>query len=319
MSLWLTVTIFILSSVALVKAGTWLVRTLTRIARFLKWREFTVAFILMAFATSVPELFVGITSALQMQTELSFGDIIGSNIINLTLVVAVTVFLAGGLKLKQALTQETSVYTMALAFLPVLLLLDGAISRMDGLVLFLGLAFYLSQLKEEEARFTREITDELEKGWEGLKSFLKDVGLFVGSTIIILIAADGIVWSATSLVSFSPLSIASIGTLIVALGTGLPELVFGLRAVSLDQKEMIMGGIMGSVVSNSTLVLGTAVLIHPLQVLNYQPYLVGIAFTVLTIIAFTFFSRTDHEINQGEALGLLVVYILFVAIQLFLG
>jgi len=73
------------------------------------------------------------------------------------------------------------------------------------------------------------------------------------------------------------------------------------------------------VVSNSTLVLGTAVLIHPLQVLNYQPYLVGIAFTVLTIIAFTFFSRTDHEINQGEALGLLVVYILFVAIQLFLG
>src|SRR6056297_1312440 len=107
MSLWLTVTIFILSSVALVKAGTWLVRTLTRIARFLKWREFTVAFILMAFATSVPELFVGITSALQMQTELSFGDIIGSNIINLTLVVAVTVFLAGGLKLKQALTQET--------------------------------------------------------------------------------------------------------------------------------------------------------------------------------------------------------------------
>lgn len=319
MSLAVTITLFILSSVALVKAGTWLVKSLTRIARFLKWREFTVAFILMAFATSIPELFVGVTSALQLEPELSFGNVIGSNIVNLTLVVAVIAMLAKGLKLKQALVRESSIYTMALAFLPVLLLLDGAISRMDGLVLFLGLAFYLSQLKEEEARFTKEITDELEKGWAGFKSFFKDVGLFVGSIIIVLVAADGIVWSATSLVAFSPFSIASVGILIVALGTGLPELIFGVQAVNLDQQEMIMGGIMGSVVSNSTLVLGTTVLIHPLQVFNYQPYLIGIAFTVLTIIVFTFFSRTDQEINQGEALGLLTVYILFATIQLILG
>ncbi|MEF8847348.1 MAG: hypothetical protein V5A57_02900, partial [Candidatus Paceibacterota bacterium] len=315
MSLWLITLIFILSSIALVKSGTWLVKSLTRIARFLKWREFTVAFILMAFATSIPELFVGITSGLQLEPELSFGNVIGSNIINLTLVVAVVALLAKGLNLKQALVRESGIYTMIIAFLPVLLLLDGAISRMDGLVLFLGLAFYLSQLKEQEAKFTKEITDELEKGWSGFKSFFQDIGLFVASTIIILVAAHGIVLSATSLVAFSPFSIASVGILIVALGTGLPELIFGLQAVNLDQQEMIMGGIMGSVVSNSTLVLGTTVLIHPLRVVNYHPYLIGIAFTVLTITAFTYFSRTDQEINQGEALGLLVVYVLFAAIQ----
>ncbi len=316
MNLLLACFIFILSAIALVKAGTWLVESLTRIARFLKWREFTVAFILMALATSTPEIFVGITSGLQNQPELSFGNVIGSNIINLTLVVGVIAFLAKGLKLKRVLARESTLYTMVLAFLPILLMLDGAISRIDGLVLFVGLAFYYSQLREQESRFTREIVNRIKKDWGGFKDFLKDIGLFMGSVVMVLIAADGIVWSASSLVVYSPISISSVGIVIIALGTGLPELVFGIRAVTLDRREMIMGGILGSVVSNSTLVLGTTVLIAPLQVINYRPYLVGIVFTVITLIAFYFFSKTDKKIGQVEAIGLLLIYLLFVAVQL---
>lgn len=318
MSLWVTVLIFILSCLAIVKAGTWLVRSLSRIARFLKWREFTVAFILMAFATSIPELFVGISSAVQMKPELSFGNVVGSNIINLTLVVGVITLLTGGLKLKSALAREASLYTLTLAFLPILLMLDGAVSRVDGLVLLVGLAFYYTQLQEQEERFTKEFVDQIKWGWSGFKSFLKDVGLFVGSTTAVLIAAQGVVWSASSLVMLSPLSLSSIGLLIVALGTGLPELVFGLRAAALGRQELVLGGIMGSVVSNSTLVLGTTVFIYPLNVIDYRPYVVGIVFTVITLAAFAVFSRTDKKIGPAEALGLLVVYSVFVVVELFL-
>lgn len=318
MSLWFTVLIFILSCIAIVKSGTWLVRSLNRIARFLKWREFTVAFILMAVATSVPELFVGISSAIQMEPKLSFGNVVGSNIINLTLVVGVITLLTGGLKLKSALAREASLYTLTLAFLPILLMLDGALSRVDGLVLLVGLAFYYTQLQEQEKRFTKEFVNQIKEDWSGFKSFLKDLGLFVGSVTVVLIAAQGVVWSASALVVSSPLSLSSIGLLIVALGTGLPELVFGLRAVALDRQELIMGGILGSVVSNSTLVLGTTVFIYPLSVIDYQPYVVGIVFTVITLAAFAVFSRTERKIGRGEALGLLVIYLVFVVVELFL-
>lgn len=318
MSLWLVLLIFIISSALLVKSGTWLVQSLTKIARFLQWREFTVAFILMAVATSIPEFFVGINSAIQMEPELSFGNIVGSNIINLTLVVAVVALLGKGLKLKSALVREASLYTMVLTFLPILLRLDNAISRADGIVLFGALIFYYSQLREQEERFTKEFVNKVKKDWSGFKNFLKEVGVFAGSVVLVMITAQGVVWSATALVELSTLSLSTVGILIVALGTGLPELVFGLKAITLKREEMIMGGILGSVVSNSTLVLGTTVLISPMTVSNYQPYMVGIVFTIITIGAFAWFSHTDKEIKQGEAVALLLVYILFVMAELIL-
>ncbi|GAH91945.1 unnamed protein product, partial [marine sediment metagenome] len=85
---WFYISIFIGSCLLLISSGTWVVNSLIRIAKALGWKEFVVSFILMAFATSLPELFVGITSALNHKPALSFGNVIGSNIINLTLVVA---------------------------------------------------------------------------------------------------------------------------------------------------------------------------------------------------------------------------------------
>lgn len=316
MNLLLTATIFIVSCLALVRAGTWIIRSLTRIARFLKWREFTVAFILMAFATSVPEFFVGIGSAFHGQPQLSLGNIIGSNLINLTLVVALVVILAKGIRLEGALVKESSIYTMFLVLLPILLMMDGAISRVDGIVLFIGLLFYYSQLKEQEQRFTRIFVNELKRDWSELKTFFKDLGIFFGGIMAILITAEGIVWSASGIALWLGLPLTLVGALIVALGTNLPEIVFGLKGLALEHKDMVLGGIMGSVVANSTLVLGTTVLISPLEIYNFQPYLVGLVFTVLTVTAFAIFSRSKSEINRKEALALLLIYFAFVVIEI---
>jgi len=84
----------------------------------------------------------------------------------------------------------------------------------------------------------------------------------------------------------------------------------------MGHKEMVLGALMGSVVANSTLVLGTTVLISPLYISEYGPYIIGILFTIITCLFFAIFSRTEKEITEKEALVLFAVYFLFVFSQL---
>jgi len=308
--------IFIASCLLLARSGTWVVESLTRIAKSLGWREFIVSFILMAFVTSLPEFFVGISSAFHSKPELSFGNIIGSNIINLTLVVAVAVLLAKKLKCETALIQRSSIYTAIIAFLPILLMLDGKISRIDGLFLVFVLIFYFKYLFHEQKRFSKVLPNGFKRDWTELKMFLKDLGIFLGGIFLLLLSAEGIVWSVSFLAISLGLSLTVIGILIVALGTNLPEIVFGIKAIAMGHKNMVLGALMGSVIINSTLVLGSTVLIHPLEIVKFSPYIVGISFTAITCLLFSVFSRTGKVITRKEAVVLLAIYILFVAFQL---
>ncbi len=314
--MWTYLIIFVLSCVLLVKSGAWVVRSLIQIAKYFKMTEFVVAFILMAFATTMPELFVGITSALHGRPELSFGNIIGSNIINLTLAVAIGVLVAKGLKCEGAVIQRKSVYTMVIAFLPILLMLDGSISRVDGVILLLALAIYLQRVFYHKERFTRVFNNAFYREWQRFKFFLKDIGLFLLSLALLLVSAEGIVWSATNLAVFLGLPLMFIGAILIALGTNLPEITFGVKAITMGYKDMVLGNLLGAVVANSTLVLGITVLIHPLVVPNITPYLTGIVFIIAAVLFFTLFSRTQQEINKKEALFLLLLYLGFVAAEI---
>jgi cation:H+ antiporter len=279
--------------------------------------EFIVAFVLMAGATTMPELFVGIVSGFNGNPELSFGNIMGSNIINLTLAVGLGVLVAKGLKCDGAVLQRSSIYTIVIALLPLILMLDGSISRVDGIILLLGLAVYIQRLFYQKERFTKIFSNSLGREWDKFKLFLKDLGLFLGSLILLIASAQGIVWSAGGLAGQLGLPLTIIGALVVALGTNLPELTFGIRSITMGHKDMVLGNLLGAVVFNSTLVLGITVLISPLDVPDVSPYLIGIIFTVVALLFFAIFSRTGREINRKEAIALLLLYIGFVLTEIF--
>ncbi|MBU1159678.1 hypothetical protein KKD04_00660, partial [Patescibacteria group bacterium] len=106
MSLYFYIAIFLLSFCFLVRAGSDLVRSLTRLARFLQISEYILAFVLMSFATTIPELFVGISSAIEEVPRLSLGNIIGANFINITLVIGIVAFLNKGIKIESKISQK---------------------------------------------------------------------------------------------------------------------------------------------------------------------------------------------------------------------
>ena len=140
----LFIILFILSCIILVKTSDWVIYALVGIAKAFGWSEFFITFCLMAAATSLPELFVGITSALNRQSQLSFGNIIGANVINLTLIAGLVAVVGGSLALNKIAGKRDAFWTGLFAFLPTFLILDGSLSRVDGTILLVIAVIYSS-------------------------------------------------------------------------------------------------------------------------------------------------------------------------------
>lgn len=288
---------------------------MVRIARFLKWKEFVVASLIMTFVTSLPELFIGISSAIHNKPLLSLGNVVGSNIVVLTLVIGVGSLVAKGLGFEGKTLQRSSLYAAFITPLPLILMLDGMVSRWDGIILYLALIFYFHRLVLKEERFSKVINDILNGKKGDIKVLIKNMGLLLVGVGLLLGASEGAVWSASGLASTFNISLPIIGLLLVSIGTSGPEIMFGIQSISMGHDDMILGDAMGSVVVNSTFVLGTMALIRPFAVVDLPLYFVSILFTIVVVSLFAIFAKTDEKITQREGIFLIFIYVLFLIIE----
>ncbi|MCK4805762.1 MAG: sodium:calcium antiporter [Candidatus Pacebacteria bacterium] len=312
--------VFIISCFVLYFSGNWLIDGLKRIGRFLHWREFIIAFFVMAFAGSLPNLFVGISSAIHKVPQLSFGDIVGGNLIDLTLAVALAVLIGkNAIPTKGKILERSALFTTFVAILPLLLIWDGVLGRGDGLILLFVFVFYILWLVLNKERF-REFSGDEEKQIPSIlkefRIFIKDLGLIILSFILLLLAAEGIVQSAKFFAVSLNISLPIIGILIVALGNTLPEIRFAVASAKAGKTEMILGNLMGAVIIPATLVLGTVALICPIIVPNFTPFAIARIFLIISAIAFYIFTRRRRKITKKEAIILLLLYVSFVIIEI---
>jgi len=318
--LWLYIFIFLISCILVYFSGKWVVGGLTKMARFLGWREFVVAFLVIAFAGSLPNLFVGVSSALHQIPQLSFGDVVGGNVIDLTLAIALAVLFArGGIPAESRTVQTTSVFTIAAAVLPLLLILDGELSRVDGVLLISFFGFYFYWLFSKKERFTKIYDTHQTPVVKEFKIFLLALGKVILGIVFLLVAAEGIVDSAKFFAGGFNLPIALVGILIVALGNALPETYFAVTSARKGEGWMVLGGLMGSIIVPATLVLGVVALICPIEVSGLSPFVIARFFLVVAAMFFFFFVRTDRRIIKREAIFLLTIYIVFIVAEIFLS
>ncbi len=316
----LHVGVFIVSCIALAVSGNWLVKALSHIAHFLGWREFVVSFFLMSFATSLPELLVGVGSALRGIPELSFGNIIGQNIIHFTLAIAICVFILKELDVESHTVQTSALFTGAIALLPLALILDGSLSRQDGAVLMFSFIVYAVWLFSKKEHFTETyrahgvVTGTF---LEQVKAFFKNVGLFLISAAILLLAAQGMITSATFFASAFSIPLVIMGVLVVGLGTAMPETYFAIASAERGNSWMLVGNLLGSTVVSSTLVLGLVAILQPIVVTDFSPYLINRFFLVAAALFFVWFLRTGEKITKKEGVALLLIYLLFVLTEIF--
>ena len=311
--------IFIVSCVLLFISCNWLISSLLRMAKFLGWREFVVAFFIMAIAGTIPNLFVGISSAIHNVPQISLGDIVGGNLIDLTLVVALAALFAGSLPAKSKMIQTSAIFTIVVAVLPMLLILDGILGRGDGIVLILCFFLYVYWLFSKKERFTKIYNNQEMEPAKEISSFFKDLGRIILAMIILLLAAEGIVNAASFFAGNFNLSLGLVGILFVSFGNALPEIYFTIASARKGKNWMILGNLMGSIIIPVTLVLGVVALICPIQITHFSPFAIGRFFLIISAMFFLFFIRTDRQITRKEGCFLLSFYILFIIAELQFG
>ena len=312
--------IFIFSCLLLFWSGSKLVGALMKIARFLGWREFVVAFFIMAFAGSLPNLFVGINSALYKIPQLSFGDIVGGNMVDLTLAIALVVLIGGtNLPARSKMVQTSTIFTALIAILPLVLIFDGSLGRVDALVLILVFLLYIFWIFSRKERFKKvyNTNREVKKKYIGLKGFLKNLGRIIIYLIFLLLASEGIVRSAGVFADALNVTIPLVGILIIGIGNALPETYFAVISARKKQTGMILGDLMGSIIVCSTLILGIVALISPIEISDFSPFAIGRIFLIISALFFFVAVKTDRKITKKEGLFLLVIYLLFVLTELY--
>jgi len=325
MNPFLYILIFIASALILAKAGILAVDSLLLISKFLKWKKFVVGSLVMGLLSSMPELFVGLSAAFNGKSALSFGTVVGSNIVLFTLIAGAAVLFGGTIKLKSKTIQRSLIFAGFYALLPLLLLVDGQFSRGDGIILIIALGFYLRELFFHQKKFSEVLVKKdlegvgCKKDGKDYKLFFRYLAKFLLGFSLLILSAQGIVFSASRLASSLGLPLIFVGTIFVALGTSLPELSFGMRSIIMKQKEMFLGTIFGSVALNSSLILGLTCLISPLRVndisFDIGLYVSGFIFTCLAVLFFLIFFKTGDKLTKKEAKFLLFIYVLFFVIQ----
>ncbi len=309
--------IFIISCLLLFWSGKRLIRALIRIAKFLNWREFIVAFFVMAFAGTIPNLFLGIDSVIRGIPQLSLGDIVGGNVVDLTLAVALAVLIAGvTIPAESRMIQGSAIFTAVIAVLPLILIMDGTLGRGDGLVLLFAFAFYVFWIFSKEERFRKVYEDEKDGVIKDFKTFIKDLGGIILSLILLLVAAEGIIRSAIYFADSLNVSLPLIGILVVGLGNCLPEIYFAVVSAKRGQSWMILGNLMGSIIVPATLVLGVVALLSPIKIADSTPFTIGRIFLLISAIFFLVFIRSGQKITKKEAIFLLLIYIIFVLFEI---
>jgi cation:H+ antiporter len=316
------ISLFLLSCLLLIYSGNWLVKSLTKISEFLGLKKFTVAFLLMSLATASPELFIGISSALRGVSELSLGNIIGQNILHFTVTVFICVLINGGFCVKSKTIRTTAFFSAFIALFPLLLILDGSLSRIDGVILIGLFVIYVFRMLKNSKRYDIPTDDfEIKSNVTIFKKvliFFSDFGHFILGAFLLLIASQGIVRSSIFFAERLNMPLFLIGVLIVSLGTALPEIYFSAFSAKKGEGEMMAGNLLGSTVVSTCLVLGIVSIISPINNIQFFSYFFSRITLFVSVIFFIYFMLSGRKISAKESWFLLLVYIVFVCLQIFI-
>lgn len=311
---------FLISIFILAWLSSRLIKSLVSLAKYLGWREFIIAFFVMAVAGSLPNLFVGVGAALRGFPELAFGDILGGNLVDLTLVLALAIFMTrkGYIPAESKMVQQSAIFTAVIAIMPILLVWDGKLGRIDGIILIFSFLFYALWIFSKGDRFQKIYkSKQQEQPIKRFSIFFKDVIKIIIFLIIFLGVSQIIINFAQYFSNKLGLSISLVGLLIVGLGNCFPEAYFSIVSARRGESYMILGDLMGSVISCATLVLGIVAIMVPFEINDFSPFLIARIFLIIALAVFLIAIRTGKKITKKEAIVLLFIYITFLLVEIF--
>jgi cation:H+ antiporter len=282
------------------------IKRLLNLSRFFRLSIFAAGILIAGTLAVLPEMSIGVISAIEGTSSFGFGIILGSNVADLTLVIGVVILFAGKLNLNPTVLKQLRISFLAV-ILPVLLLLDGELSNIDG-VFLLGAFVVYSVWLVTRGRDGGEVVQR-----RGFIRFAIEVALLVVGVTVLFIGSSLVTDQAQALSESLGLPLFLIGV-IVAVGTCLPELAFSVRACETKSCDLGLGNILGNVLADSMLTIGIIALIQPIKPTNlFFPLSTGV-FMVFSVLLLYWRSK-DGVLDKRDAAVLILVYGIFLALQ----
>ncbi|MBE9489980.1 MAG: calcium/sodium antiporter [Bacteroidetes bacterium] len=300
--------------VILILGGHWLLKAAVGLSLRMNIPKIVIGMTVVSFATSMPELIVSLNSALDGQADLALGNVIGSNIANLGLVLGIVTIISTISVEKSFYKIDWPVMMLSSVVLYFFIAFDGVLQRYEGVILFtLLIVFLIYLLKFQKIAVVDEMPDddvELPLYTALIYLVIGGIGLWAGSELLIK--------GAVSLASGFGVSVRIIGVTIVSIGTSIPELAASIIAVVKKEKAISLGNLIGSNVFNILAVLGITSMITPLTVkdpgllTNDIIWMLVFALLVFPLV----FVPVRMKLTWKEGLILLGGYVVFITLML---
>jgi len=296
----ITVLIFVASLIALIKGSDWFIESAERIGLSLGIPSFIIGVTIVAFGTSLPELATSIISVLEGQSDIVVGNVVGSNITNILLVVGAVGLFAKRVPLRANIMDIDIPMLIISGLFLWFALYDNVFSLMESLMFLGGLAIFLFH----------SFSGDDEEPMKRSRVRMKDVLLFIVGGVGVYIGARFTIESLIEMATALNIGTEIIAVSLVALGTSLPEVVVSLAAVKRGQTDIAIGNVLGSNIFNTYAVMAVPSFIGtlhiPESITNFNlPFMVA----VTIIFAFLCLSR---QISRWEGMMLLLLYFFFI-------
>lgn len=301
-----SITLLVLSLVALYIGAGWLVKGSSEIAHKANISNLVIGLTIVAFGTSAPELVVSINASLTGQGDIAIGNVIGSNIFNVAAILGISAAIRP-LQAKRQLTKIDIPILIVASIALVVLFWNGVLGRLEGGLFLAGIVAYtlfsLYYSRKHEKK-VEEVRGELETQPQ---PWYKDVMYIVGGLVILIFASQLMVDNAVSIAQALGVSEAVIGLTVVAAGTSLPELATSVVAALKKNQDIAIGNIVGSNLFNILAIAGTSSVIHPIvsKNVNYVDLLVMLG---LSLVLFPL-AKSGEKISRIEGCFLIAAYL----------
>lgn len=302
-----TISLLFFGLIVLIIGGNLLLKSAVSISLKFGIPKLLIGMTVVSLATSAPELIVSIKSALKGSPDLAISNVLGSNIANLGLVLAVTI-LFSPINISKSVYKKEWPIMMFSALYFLIVILDGIITKIEGAILVCFLIMTISALIKFRDK------SEIELEIENEDSIVKSLITLIFGGVFLFYGSEWFIDGAISLANSFGISERIIGITVVSVGTSIPELVTSLVAVFNKEKSISLGNLLGSNIFNVFAVLGLTSLVTPLSVvdnniISFDIYIM--LFFAALVLPLIFFPK-KHVLGRKEGLIILVFYSLYV-------
>lgn len=309
-------TVFIVSLVILLRASNYFTDSAEEIGLFFKLPAFIIGVTIVAFGTSLPELISSIFAVVQGASEIVGGNVVGSNITNIFLILGIAAIIAKKIKVDHNMINVDLPILMGSAFLMGLMVLDGKFTFIEAILSIGGLLIYLFHtvtVKKTAGKKDDAMEKDLKKKFSEIKlrEFpIKSLSMLLVSMGFLFIGAKYTIDSAVRLSELLSIGKDVIAGTVIALGTSLPELAVSVAGARRGKADIVVGNVLGSNIINALGVMGIAglfgVVVIPTSILTF-----GLPMMVIATILYLFITQ-DKEITRWEGSFLIILYLFYI-------